>query len=103
MSVYGLRVRDANGAITLDVDDKINRVRLAQEAEATESDSVALPDIDGLLTVAMSFAINITAPQQTSHKVTRSGNTISWEPYTWTPDPWGGSPMPSLIIIFIYV
>jgi len=99
MSTYGLIVKDSGGNITLDVDEKINRVRHTHEATATESDSVTLSDIDGLLTVQIPFAINITTPYQCPHAVTRSGNTISWAPLDWGYTV----KMPSLILTFIYV
>jgi len=99
MPAYGLIVKNSSGNITLDVDEKINRVRYTHEAAATESGSVTLSDIDGLLTVQIPFAINITTPYQCPHAVARSGNAISWDPLNWGYTV----KMPSLILTFIYV
>jgi len=96
---YGLRIKDAAGNVTLDAIDKINRVAHTVEELAGNSDSVVLASISGLKTVEMAFPKNVTSFNETPHKVTRSGTTISWSPYGW------GATVnkDSLIIVFIYV
>jgi hypothetical protein len=102
MPDYGLRVRDASGNITLDVDEKINRIAYTHEASASESDSAVVSSIDELLTVQIGFAINISNLGQCCHSIARSGTTISWTPNA-TASSGFYSNIDSLIMVFIYV
>ena len=55
MALYGLRVRDANGNITLDLTDRITRLRYSVEVDANADGSVDLPDIEGKETAQIAF------------------------------------------------
>lgn len=96
MSGYGLKIWDSSAELILDLSDKITRLRYSHIADAEESDSIDLPDIDGLLTVQ--FSISIEAFYFLSHTVVRDGTEISWTPresVNWTS-------CDSIILVFLY-
>ena len=75
MSDYGLKVFDSSGNCTLDVTDRITRLRYQTTVSADVSDSVVLSDISGLLTFECSIG---RTKDYVAHTVSRSGTTISW-------------------------
>lgn len=84
MNNYGLRLRDENGAITLDNFDLIARVRYTTVALSGSSGNVVLSDISGKTTELFSMIINWDDAYTPSapHSVSRSGTTIIWTEQT---------------------
>ena len=74
---YGLRIRDANGNIILDILDRITRLRYQTTALANQDGSIDLPDIATLQTCEFSLSLSSNV-FDCAHQVSRSGVTISW-------------------------
>jgi len=96
---YGLRVKDAGGTVIIDDVSKINRQRYSREATASESSSISLSDISGLLSALTSMMINPSDVRNCSHRVSLSGTTLSWSPANVS----GITNCATLIGLFIYV
>ena len=77
MADYGLKIFDASGNVTLDVADKITRLRYSNEVSAGASSNTTLSDISGLSSVEISVGISPDF-NKCAHSITRSGTTISW-------------------------
>uniref|UniRef100_A0A6M3LBL6 Uncharacterized protein n=1 Tax=viral metagenome TaxID=1070528 RepID=A0A6M3LBL6_9ZZZZ len=96
---YGLKIFDASGSITLDVADKISRLRYSNEVAAGVSSNTTLSDIDGLSSVEISVAIeNTVAGSKCSHLFTRSGTIVTWT----SQDGVTYNPADSLLFLFLY-
>lgn len=90
---YGLQIKNARGEETLEVTNKISRLRYTTNATAGNNGNVVLADIVGKKTVQ--FAVPIEA-NKVAHKVERSGTTISWTSQTNGLWPSGNA----LVIVF---
>ncbi len=78
--VYGLRIKDANGATILTFTNKITRLMWKSSHTSSAGNSGALSNLDGILTG--DFAVPVNADlTKTALIVSRNGNTISWTPY----------------------
>ena len=99
MPNYGLRVKDASGVVVIDDTSKINRQRYSKETTSSETDSVVLSDISGLLVASLSTVINPDTSRSSAHRISISGTTISWSPANIS----GVTNSASLLCIFIYV
>jgi hypothetical protein len=102
---YGLRTKDAEGNILVDINSKLNRHRYANEVVAGASSNTVLSDIDGLLTVELSVMINppttLSVPNSfyCQHQISRSGTTITWTAISGAM----ASSIDSLLLVFLYV
>ena len=99
MALYGLRVRDASGNVTLDLTDRITRLRYSVEVDADTDGSVDLSDIDGKETAQVAVSLETN---KTPHVVERSGTTIFWYAKSLAL---GGVSYPSgrsMIVVFLY-
>jgi len=101
MALYGLRVKDANGNITLDITDRITRFRYSHEAAIREDGSANLADINGLQSIEFSIGLD-PLYRGASHKVWRNGTTIHWQHSCEGAEWWHPAPVPSLIFCFLY-
>lgn len=91
---YGLEIRDAKGKKTLNITDKITRLRYTITATAGNNGNITLSDIAGKKTCQ--FGVVKEADKE-GHKVSRSGTTISW-----TAQNNVYSSGDTLIIVFLY-
>jgi len=102
MADYGLKIFDSGGNVTLDLTDRITRLRYSVIATAGVSDSIVLSDIDGKNTCEFGIEADDVSVPGLSHLVSRSGTTISWT-YRGTTIP--GDPFPScntLVLVFLW-
>lgn len=77
MSDYGLKCWDSERNLTLDVNDKITRVRFQTEASGGVSASIILPDISGKSVAVIGLALE---SGKTAHAVSiKSGTIVRWE------------------------
>jgi len=100
MADYGLKIFDSDGNVTLDVSDKITRLRYSNSVAAGASSSTTLADISGLSSVEISVCTEVDSfpYNKCSHKIERSGTTITWTAQSGTYYNSSGS----LIFIFLY-
>lgn len=91
---HGLKIYDSSGVQTLDVSDKITRLRYTTVATAGNNGSVVLSDITGKDTCQ--FGVVLEASKE-GHTVSRSGTTISW-----TAQSNIYSSGDTLIVVFLY-
>jgi hypothetical protein len=95
---YGLRVKDANGGVTLKLTDRISRLVWKSEQTAS-SGSYTVSNIEGLKSAQFAIAINPNI-YQLMPTVSRSGNVISW---TFWGDSYGYfSNATCIIFVFVY-
>ena len=93
---YGVRVRDAQGRVIINIDDSITRLIYVSTQTATSGNSGALSQIAGLRTVEFAIPVNCTA-SLLPHDVTRSGTTI-----TWTSKTLGAVTSPATCVMFCF-
>lgn len=86
MPDYGLRIRDADANVTLDITDRLTRVVLFLSVAYNESGFISLPDIAGRQYVFFSLPVGVPGAGQSSHVVSVDGNTFAWTPYGWDPE-----------------
>jgi hypothetical protein len=98
MPDYGLRVFDSLGNITLNLTDKITRLRYTVVAAANTSGSIDLLDISGLQSVEFAILVNPASWNVAPHSVSRALTTISWSPNSALQYSSGNS----LIYVFLY-
>jgi len=79
---YGLRVRDATGAIILDTSDRISRNVYISGQVSTDGNSGSLSQLSGKSSVEFCVPINLGGAAETAHKVYRSSDTIYWETFS---------------------
>ena len=84
--IFGLRVRDKHGDITVDTISRIGRFIWASSATSSSGSQVldgsgGVADITGIKTAQFSIPLNFDY-DDSSHNVTRSGTTISWTAYS---------------------
>jgi len=99
MSDYGMKIYDSSSGVTLDVADRITRLRYSNLVAAGSSDSVVLGDISGLLSVEFGMTV-IVSPSTSvvAHDVSRSGTTISWTAKSGTKY----SSSDTIVFVFLY-
>ena len=94
---YGLRTRDNKGRIDVDSTKFMSRLVYSTVALYTASGSVNLPGISGITTAEFTIALSIDIGRYITHKIARSGTTI-----TWTKPPAALPGSDTLILVFAY-
>lgn len=95
---YGLRVKDADGNITLDTADWLFRIRYDIVAASDSGGSVVLADISGKTTELVSISLE---DGKLAHSVSRATTTISWTAQTSGAGSYSYASASSLIIVLI--
>ena len=95
---YGLRVRDAGGAIILDTSDRITRNAYISAQTAENGNSGELSQLSGKSSAEFCVPVNVPDAHGTAHLVYRGGNVIYWQVYD---TPWL-NPATCVIFSFLY-
>jgi hypothetical protein len=75
---YGLRVKNANGTVILNITDRITRWKWNSSHTASSGNSGALSEINGLQTCEFAIPVNATSNNMIPHDISRSTNTLTW-------------------------
>ncbi len=75
MSSFGIHTLNSKGEETLNVTDKITRIRWTYTTTTGESGSIVLPDIAGKK--SLQYSVGITHAEN-PHTFTRNGTLLEW-------------------------
>jgi hypothetical protein len=82
---YGLRIKNANGTVILNITDRITRWKWNSSHTTGSGNSGALSEINGLQTCEFAIPVNAYGTSWVPHAISRSTNTLTWTARSLSP------------------